>query len=163
MARKSTDTTLRRRSDDLLIEMLNGHEPADVRCEAALALAALGRSSTQVVEALSVALEDGDEAVRRAAARALGKTRDSSAAEPLLDTLENAPELWQEAASALSELRHAAAIDRLRGMVRSATDSRTRRGAIRALAALSTSADRLRVEDIAPVVYEDSPLRHPLL
>ena len=150
---------VRRRTDDLLNEVLHGSQPTEVRCEAAFALAALGRSSREVVRSLASTLEDRDETVRRSAALALGRTRDGSAAEPLLDALENSPELWEESAAALCQLRYTPAIPHLREMVRSAADSRTRRGAIRALAALSASAERLPVEDLFPLREGDNDAR----
>src|SRR5437764_745470 len=73
---------VRRRTDDLLTEVLHSSQPAEVRSEAALALAALGRSSTQVVESLASTLADPEQKVRRAAVLALGRTRDQNAAEP---------------------------------------------------------------------------------
>jgi HEAT repeat protein len=148
-----------RRADDLLKEVLRGDEPADVRCEAALALAALGRRSAEVVESLTHALDDGDDDVRRAATLALGKTGDGRAAEPLLAALEHSPELWEAASAALSELGFAPATERLRELVRSASDSRTRRGAIRALALLSSSGGRLE----RAAFSQDTSISYPLL
>jgi hypothetical protein len=48
-------------------------------------------------------------------------------------------------------------------MVRSATDSRTRRGAIRALAALSLSPGRFRSKDMPAAAAGDPALQYPLL
>ena len=152
----------RRRTDDLLDELLRGSEPAEVRCEAALALATLGRSAARVIELLAPMRSDPDEQVRRAAVLALGRTRDGSAAEPVVEVLESSPELWEESAAALAELRCTRVIPRLREVARSARDSRTQRGAIRALAALGTSADRVRVDELLPPAPDDAKV-YPLL
>jgi HEAT repeat protein len=154
-------TALRRRTDDLLTEVLRSSEPSEVRGEAALALAALGRRSAEVVELLATTLQESEEPLRRMAVLALGKTRDPKAAEPLLDVLEHSPELWEEASAALGELRDAGAIDRLRTMIQSAEDSRTRRGAIRALAALSLGPGRFRSREAA--AGGDAPVSYPPL
>lgn len=154
---------VRRRTDDLLTEVVGSAQPAEVRCEAALALAALARSRAQAVELLASMLSDPEESLRRSAALALGRTRDPAAGEPLLDALEHAPELWEETAAALGELRYTPAMDRLRAMVRSAPDSRTRRGAIRALAALSVLPGARRLEDLYPRRKDDTRLLYPLL
>ncbi|MDQ3935196.1 MAG: HEAT repeat domain-containing protein [Actinomycetota bacterium] len=158
----SDETALRRRTDDLLLEVLDGSDPSEVRCEAALALANSGRGSPQVLTALTEALQDPHEAVRRTATIALGRTGDPGAAGPLLGILEGAPELWEEAAAALGDLGHPGVVEPLRELVRSADDHRTRRGAIRALAALSNNPSQFRSESLPPVIV-DRQGPHPLL
>jgi len=121
----------------ILRKVLDSNDSAEVRHEAALALASFSKDTKDVVDALVRALGDRQDIVRRAAALALGRTRSRQALEPLLDALERYPELWQETSEALVTLGEDDAAPRLREIIVSGETPRARRAAVRALAGLA--------------------------
>jgi HEAT repeat protein len=133
----------------------------DVRREAARALGALAGAVPEAVDALLAALSDPNDAVRRTAALALGRTRDPRATAALVETLATRPELWEEAAAALATAGDASLVDRLVALL-DAESGQVRRGAVRAIAALSRP--RPSAADDEPLfVYTDAEGHgHPL-
>ncbi len=133
-----------RRTADVLTRILsNGADPAEVRCEAAVALAQLGYGA-MVIDVLQQLTRSDDLAASRSAVSALAETDDARAVEPLMGVLRSTPELWQEAADALAKLHAQPALPELRQLAGSAPDARTRRGAIRVLGVLGDRLTRHR-------------------
>ena len=133
----------------------------DVRREAARALGAAGDAAPGAVETLVAALEDANDGVRRAATLALGRFRDPHAAQALIRTLAAKPELWEEASAALGTTGDAGLADELLALA-GHESTQVRRGAVRALAALSARG-RGEVADEPLFVYTDADgHRHPL-
>ena len=94
--------------DSEMRELLLHDERADVRARAALAVGRIGRVSD--VPALARALADPAPEVRRMAAFALGEIADSTAADPIVDTLsgETEPAVRELMVEALGKLRRGA-------------------------------------------------------
>ncbi len=129
----------------------------EVRTEAARALGVTGESN-ESVEPLVAALDDSSAEVRRAATLALGRIADPRAVEALVTALGERPELWREASAALAAAADSDLLDRLVPFLDSES-SHVRSGAIRAIAAVSSST---RAE---PPVFEytdDEGHRHIL-
>lgn len=132
-----------------------------VRAEAARALGAARDTAVDVVEPLVAALNDPTDGVRRAATLALGSLRDPRAAHPLLGTLRRRPELWQEASAALATVAPRAVIDELLPLL-DAEPPDTRRGAARAIAAISKAHSSARDEEPLFAYTDAEGHRHPL-
>jgi HEAT repeat protein len=116
----------------------------EVRTEAARALGVTGESD-QSVEPLVTALDDSSDGVRRAATLALGRIADPGAVEALVAALAERPELWREVSAALAAAADPGLIDRLVPLLDS-DSSHVRSGAVRAIAALSSSTRRAESE-----------------
>lgn len=91
---------------------------------------------TDIVQALIASLSDDNHMVRSAAARALGRTKDSAATPALLEALrDKAGLVYDFALNALSEMRDPAAIPALMDMLHN-PDADLRRAAVTVLGAL---------------------------
>jgi HEAT repeat protein len=101
--------------------------------------------SDQSVEPLVAALDDSSAGVRRAATLALGRISDPRAVEALVAALAERPELWREASASLAAAADPSLIDRLVPLLDS-DSSHVRSGAVRAIAALSSSTRRAESE-----------------
>jgi cyclophilin family peptidyl-prolyl cis-trans isomerase/HEAT repeat protein len=89
-------------------------QSADLRWQAANALARIGEGLTPVVPALLAAAADPDSQVRAHAARALGVAKDTRAVEPLIRMLSDEQQgVVAEVISALGRIRDAKAVDPL--------------------------------------------------
>lgn len=131
----------------------------EVRTEAARALGVTGEAD-QSVEPLVAALEDSSAGVRRAVTLALGRIPDSRAVEALLEALAERPELWKEASAALAATADAGLLDRLVPLLDSES-SHVRCGAVRAIAAVSSSGRRAESEPVFEYT-DDEGHRHIL-
>jgi HEAT repeat protein len=146
---------------DRLRELLREDPVPEVRREAARALGALAEASEVAVDALIAALDDPNDGVRRSATLALGRAGGPRAAEALVRTLTEHPELWQEASAALAGTGERGSAERLAPLLE-AESSHVRSGAIRAIAALRRKR-RAGVDDELLFVYVDEEHhRHPL-
>jgi HEAT repeat protein len=123
-----------------LCALLREDPVPEVRAEAARALGVTGESD-ESVEPLVAALDDSSAGVRRAATLALGRIPDPRAVEALVAALAERPELWQEASAALAAAGDPRLVDRLVPLLGSES-SHVRSGAVRAIAAVSSSAPR---------------------
>lgn len=115
-----------------------------------------------VREDLLLALSDDDNLVRRAAAVALSRDGNDKVADRLVKVLREAPELWQEASSALAAIRPAQLEDELIAILAEATSSRTRRGAARALGGVHAEVALFAAEDPLHGYEDESGRLHPL-
>jgi HEAT repeat protein len=131
----------------------------EVRTEAARALGVTGEFD-ESVEPLVAALDDSSAGVRRAATLALGRIPDPRAVEALVAALAERPELWQESSAALASAADPGLLDRLVPLLDS-DSSHVRSGAIRAIAAVSSSARRGESEPVFEYT-DDEGHRHTL-
>src|SRR3954447_20430310 len=135
------------------------HDPIpEVRSEAARALSVAGDGGEEAVDALVAALDDPNDGVRRAATLALGRLRDPRVADALVAALEARPELWQETSAALATAGDPTLLPPLVALLGS-EHSHVRRGALRAIAALSHASPP---EQPLFVYTDDEGHRHPL-
>ena len=125
----------------------------EVRTEAARALGVTGEAD-ESVEPLIAALDDPSAGVRRAATLALGRIQDPVAVEALLAALAERPELWQEASAALAAAADPGLLDRLVTLLDSES-SHVRSGAVRAIAAVSSSSRRAESEPVFEYTDEE--------
>jgi hypothetical protein len=167
-----------------LVAALRSDPSPEVRAEAAFSLALRsGGSSGQddVADELWSVVDEGPDAPRRAAVLALGYRLDEENAHRLVRLLVDAPELWREVATALAGFGSPAIESELEELLETAAETRSRRGAARALGltAIPASAaglarrvprrageggDHEALEDHPFFGYEDaSGVRHPLL
>ncbi len=142
-----------------LCTLLKDDPVPEVRTEAARALGVIGEADASV-KPLVAALGDSSAGVRRAAALALGRIQDRRAVEALLEALEEQPELWQEASAALAAAADPSLLDRLVPLLDSES-SHVRSGAVRAIAALSSSRGRAESEPVFEYT-DDEGHRHIL-
>ncbi|HSD24793.1 MAG TPA: HEAT repeat domain-containing protein [Solirubrobacterales bacterium] len=142
-----------------LCDLLREDPVPEVRAEAARALGVTGESN-ESVEPLVAALDDSRAGVRRAATLALGRIPDPRAVEALVTALGERPELWREASAALAAAGDPGLRDRLVPFLDSES-SHVRSGAIRAIAAVSSST---RPAESGPVFEytDDQGHRHIL-
>jgi HEAT repeat protein len=144
---------------DRLCRLLRSDPVAEVRREAARALGVAGNDA---VDPLVAALDDANDGVRRAAALALGRIRDPRATDALVRALETRHELWQEASAALATSGDERLLERLTPLL-DAESTSVRRGAIRAIAAVSKRDDDVGEASEPLFVYTDEDgHRHPL-
>ena len=144
-----------------LRELLATDPVPEVRREAARALGAATDAGADIVEALVTALDDANDGVRRAATLSLGRHRDPRATQALVRTLAHHPELWEEASAALGTAGDETLLDDLLPLIEHES-TQVRRGAVRALAAVSRR-HRGAVTDEPLFVYTDEEgHRHPL-
>jgi hypothetical protein len=135
---------------------------ADVRREAARALGAAAQEGHDVVAPLVAALSDRNDGVRRAATLSLGRSADPRAVEILVRTLAEQPVLWEEASAALATAGDGSTVDLLLPLVEHES-TQVRRGALRAVAALSQREDARPARDEPLFAYtDDEGLSHPL-
>jgi HEAT repeat protein len=144
-----------------LCHLLRDDPVPEVRAEAARALGAARDAGIDVVQPLIGALEDPSDGVRRAATLALGRLPDPRASEALLATLRTRPELWQEASAALATVGRRATVDDLLTLL-DARSPEIRRGAARAIAAISKAHSSARDEEPLFAYTDEEGHRHPL-
>jgi HEAT repeat protein len=142
-----------------LCALLQEDPVPEVRTEAARALGVTG-DSNESVEPLVAALDDSSAEVRRAATLALGRIPDARAVEALLGALAERPELWREASAALASAADPGLLDRLVPLLDS-DSSHVRSGAVRAIAAVSSSTRRAESEPVFEYT-DDEGHRHIL-
>jgi HEAT repeat protein len=125
-----------------LCALLQEDPVPEVRTEAARALGVTG-DSNESVEPL-----------------ALGRIPDARAVEALLGALAERPELWREASAALASAADPGLLDRLVPLLDS-DSSHVRSGAVRAIAAVSSSTRRAESEPVFEYT-DDEGHRHIL-
>jgi HEAT repeat protein len=142
-----------------LCKVLQDDPVPEVRTEAARALGVTGEAD-QSIEPLVEALDDSSDGVRRAATLALGRIADPRAIEALITALAERPELWQEASAALASAKDPGLLDRLVPLLDS-DSSHVRSGAVRAIAAVSSSTRQAESEPVFEYT-DDEGHRHIL-
>jgi HEAT repeat protein len=142
-----------------LVALLREDPVPEVRAEAARALGVIGEP-TESIDTLVAALDDSSAGVRRAATLALGRIPDRRAVEALAGALANRPELWREASAALATTGDRDLLDRLLPLLDSES-SQVRSGAVRAIAAVSSSGPPGEGMPVFEYTDEEGH-RHPL-
>ena len=135
-----------------LITTLSGDPSAEVRREAALALAKLPSQRGEALAALESALEDGSLEVRRAALIGLGMRGDRESIDRLLGLMRERPELALDVSAALVASSDHQAVPKLCDLVEEAESAKTRRGAVRAIGGILANT---RDPDDLLFVWED--------
>lgn len=125
----------------------------EVRSEAARALGVTGESG-ESIDPLVAALDDPSAGVRRAATLALGRISDPAAIEALVTALAERPELWRETSAALAAVADREVLERLLPLLDSES-SHVRSGAVRAIAAVTSSTARAESEPVFEYTDEE--------
>lgn len=125
----------------------------EVRSEAARALGVTGESG-ESIDPLVAALDDPSAGVRRAATLALGRVSDPASVEALVTALAERPELWRETSAALAAVADRDVLERLLPLLDSES-SHVRSGAVRAIAAVTSSTARAESEPVFEYTDEE--------